>query len=474
MGNGPRGSCLRIWSAIGALSLIAAACTSSSEATGPTTIAADDLTTTESVAPTSTTSTTTPRTTTTEPEPAEYPPGVVWEQSVVSETRGLRVTTTEPTPDGWIVTAFAAAVSDATSMVFTSSDGTEWVRSDLPNATASTFVNDVVYGPAGYVAIGFAGRRCNGGCPAGDGVAWVSIDGKEWQLVEPGAMTGPNKIVPREIRVIDGRYVAVGNDQGDGTNQVIKVWSSADGFEWEETAVLDDPDWPVRTVEGFLAWNDGYLVTASAAVCAQPNRHAIFGWVWSIAYSETLAWSSPDGTEWTPIDLASDGLIEPLPEDACSGNGPADETKRAARGRMTGVGGRLIWTGGIADTMEMDASSGAWEPSEANIPSSVEDATHLWEFFLLSDDTGYIAATMAGRSNEVWVPLARSEDLVTWQDAMDDTTLFPPLGDEYSSFAGAIITTNGTELISVYQASTGTLGEEGPIMALVSRAAPIP
>ena len=467
----------RIVVAIVGISLIAAACAPSADPPGTTTAAAPDTTRT-TVAPATTTTTVAPTTTTTEPAPTEYPPGVVWEQSVVSDTVGRTTSAAKPTPTGWIITTNGTGVSSPEPAVFASTNAGEWTRVDLPLATAGTRVTDVVYGPAGYVAIGFAGERCTNGCRNGNGVVWLSQDGEDWELIEPPELTGPNKVTPRQIRVIDDRYVIVGRDEQNGTDWAAKVWSSTDGLTWELTALLDDPEWPIQGIDRFDEWDGGYVITSSRTPCSVPIVHSVFGWGQGLVRgTEAMAWASPDGIEWTEMDLAAMGLIERFSEDACTEPGYyTQEITDAAEGTMQGVGGRLIWEGGIADTMEMDAATGTWEPSPAALPASVVDRAELSgaPVHLLADDVGFVAATILGPYAAVWVPLARSQDLVTWQDWQSDTTEFPEMDDAFTSLGSTFVVTNGTELLTVYQGRTSYAGEEGPIMALISGTAPIP
>jgi hypothetical protein len=455
--------------------LVVAACGSSDEAS-PVASQPDSETsvTTEASTPS------TDATTTTEmPGPTEYPPGVIWEQSVVSDTIGRTVRAVEPTPTGWILATNTADVASPTPAVFTSTGGGEWTRSDLPLAGDSTWVIDVVYGPAGYVAIGFAGQDCRQGCRNGNGVVWVSEDAVTWELVEPVELSGPNKVRPRQVRVIDERYVIVGKDEQDGTDWVGKVWSSTDGLTWELNAVLDDPEWPIQGIKGFDEWDGGYVITSSRAPCSVPFVQGGFGWVQGfVGGVEAMAWVSPDGIEWTEMDLAAMGLIELFAEEACTTSGYfTTEVVTAADGTMQAVGGRLFWQGGITAAMELDAATSTWNPSTAVISSyvSAEATVAGTPVYLLADDQGFIAAAVADRfGDKVWVPFARSEDLVSWQDWDGETTLLPAMDDQYYSFDGTFVVSNGTELLAVYQGSTSRGGEEGPIMALISGTAPIP
>jgi len=385
----------------------------------------------------------------------------------------------EPTPTGWILATNATGATAPTPAVFTSTDGGEWNRVDLPLAGDSTWVYDVVYGPAGYVAIGFAGQGCEPGCRNGDGVVWVSDDAVTWELVEPVELSGPNKVRPRQVRVIDGRYVIVGQDQQDGIDWVGKVWSSSDGLTWELNAVLDDPEWPIQGIKGFDEWDGGYVITSSRAPCSVPFFKGSFGWVQGfVGGVEAKAWVSPDGFEWTEMDLAGLGLIELFAEDVCTTtNYFTAETNSAADGAMQAVGGRLFWQGGIVPAMELDAATDTWNPSTAVISPYVTRAAQgtATQMFLLDDTQGFITAAITDRfGDEVWVPVARSQDLVTWQDWDGKTTVLPAMADQYVSFGATFVVSNGTELLAVYQGRTSIYGEDGPIMALISGTAPIP
>ncbi len=460
--------------------LVVAACASSEE-TSPVVSqpGSETSVTTEASTSTTTATTTTATTTTVPPGPTEYPPGVIWEQSVVSDTIGRTVSAVEPTPTGWILTTNAADVTSPAPAVFTSTDGGEWNRVDLPLARDSTWVSDVVYGPAGYLAIGFAGEGCNGWCSNGNGVVWVSEDAVTWELVEPVELSGPNLVLPRQVRVIDERYVIVGTDQQDGIDWVGKVWSSTDGRTWELNAVLDDPEWPIQGIKGFDEWDGGYVITSSRAPCSVPFGSSSAGWVQGfVGGLEAMAWVSPDGIEWTEMDLAALGLIELFAEEACTTTGYFNtEVVDAADGTMQAVGGRLFWQGGVTAAMELDAVTNIWKQSTAVISPYVTGEARLagTPVFLFVDSEGFVAAAITDRNgDEVRVPVARSQDLGRWQDWNGEATLLPAMDDQYIAFGSTFVVSNGTELLAVYQGRTSTYGEDGPIMALISGTAPIP
>jgi hypothetical protein len=412
-------------------------------------------------------------TTTTTTEPTQYPPGVVWEQSFLSGADERTVTGVASTPDGWIVTTNRTDGVKEPS-IFVSTNGVDWTQNDLPTTTNMTSVNDVTFGPAGYVAIGFAGTGCNPGCVNGDGVVWVSPDGETWELIEPTVLTGPNKVVPHEIRTVDDRYVIVGKDQQDGVDQVFKVWSSTDGVDWEVTAVLDDPDWAMHVFRGFTEWDGGYVVTGSRAICRDPVYNDQGGWGYFITGQESKAWSSTDGVDWEEMDLTALGLIEPQDTETCDINDWAtDEAIAAANGEFESIGGRLFWNSGTGTDSEIDGATGVWGPTTRTIPESVAAAETTPRTVI--DDLGFVSVGLSGlQEDQVTIAMARSDDLMTWEDWSSRTTPLDPLVDSSVAISPAFVVSNGQEILIVFQSQTTTFFAPGPLTAAMSSTAPIP
>lgn len=447
--------------------LVAAACSPSADTPTTTTSGADATTTS---APTTTTQP--PTTTTTEPEPTEYPPGVVWEQAVVDDGDDRRISALELTPSGWMITANASELTaGAAPTIYRSPDGLTWERIDLPFSTTAAVVNDVVYGPAGYVAVGL-GAECNvAACPNSDGVVWLSIDGEKWEFVEPATLRGPNKVLPHAVRVIDDRYVMVGRDEQDGVDQVFKVWSSVDGRQWQLDAVLDDPEWAMKRFRGFVEWDGGYAITGSRAICRDPFRDDFYGWVYALTGAESKAWTSTDGAVWEELDLAGAGLIDAQDDETCDINEWAsDESIAAANGVFESIGGRLFWVLGTGEMFEADPETGTWGPTDRTVAPSVANATATAGTVM--DDFGFVSVGLNRVVDEkLDVAMERSDDLITWLNWTDETTSFDPVGERIQA---TFISTDGEWLLVVYQGQTSTASITTPITALVSATAPIP
>jgi hypothetical protein len=455
------------------LALVASACAPSDDTSQSalTTTTGSATATTDAASPTTTTE---PEpTTTTEPEPTEYPPGVVWEQSLLSGQGERTVTAAEFTPAGWLVTTYRGELPREPS-IHISKNGTAWTQVDLPTTGNGTRVTDVVHGPAGYVAVGFAGTGCNPSCVNGNGVVWTSPDAEAWTLVEPPALTGPNKVVPNEIRVIDGRYTIVGHDEQDGIDQVFKVWSSTDGHTWELTAVLDDQEWAMHVYRGFTEWDGGYVITGSRAICRDPTYNAqAGGWGYFITGRESKAWASPDGLEWEEMDLAQLGLIEPQDDETCDINVWAtDEAIAAGNGTFEGIGGRLFWNSGTGSISELELATGTWGPTTRTVPSAIAaaDAT----VGTVEDDLGFVSVGLTGLdADQVAVATARSDDLEAWDDWSSETTSLEPLGESSLEIRPSFIATNGPEILIVFQSQLASADRLGRVSAAFSAVAPI-
>ncbi len=461
----------RVATLVAALALVAAACSSSGDP-APATTAPTTATTTVPPVPT----TTVAPTTTLPPEPTEYPPGVVWEQSTVAED-SRAVASLQNLPAGWIATSATPDIVDRRPAVHISADGVEWTIVDLPTERAASEIQNVAYGPAGYVAIGFARNGCNAAyeaCTNGDGVVWVSDDAQTWEVVEPPELAGPNKVVPYVIRVIDDRYVIVGRDEQDGIDQVWKVWSSTDGREWELTAVLDDPDWPMMFVRSFIEWDGGYVISGIRAVCELPWKNPNHGWVYALTGLEAKAWSSADGVEWTEMDLAGNGLIEPQDTVGCKVQDFADEENEAnANGVFESFGGRLYWRSDSGAISEYDPAGDSWAPSSRTLPAAVLDARN--EVGTVEDDYGFLSVGLTGiNRDELTVTVARSDDLTTWEDLTGEATTFGPVPDDAAMFGPTLIASDGENAVVLYQFRSIETPQMTPITALVSTVAPIP
>ena len=159
-----------------------------------------------------------------------------------------------------------------TPFVWTSPDGTEWARANVPGVPVAF--------DGGYLAIGSDGLNT---------LVWVSDDGAAWTPVEDDTLlagdSGP--VAFYDAAAAGPGLVAVGaigfDDPSVTPPKYGSIWVSGDGIEWEEVAGL---------------WNEG--VTTFERISADPEtgRMLAFGW--------EATWWSDDGLTWQAVE-APDG-----------------------------------------------------------------------------------------------------------------------------------------------------------------------
>ena len=163
-------------------------------------------------------------------------------------------------------------------MLFRSDDGRQWERLVLQGAPGG-YVHSVAGGPLGYVVSADDG---------GQGVTWVSSDGRSWTRVAAAAMGDGT------AGVFDPQAVGVGW-VGLRSNAVPSpaFLSSSDGVGWTATVIKStDETIPLRLVAG--TW--GYLVQGIRS-CAPLS-----------SCPDPVSWWSGEGVNWTRI--ASDGPLK--------------------------------------------------------------------------------------------------------------------------------------------------------------------
>ena len=143
--------------------------------------------------------------------------------------------------------------------------------SSLPNQTV---MSDVTRVAAGYIAIGYVG-------PSWRGLAWTSPDGEAWAVhpVGAAAFTFPAGLAVGS----DGTIVGVGRS---GPRPV--AWTSRDGAAWTDHVVpVLGTDGVAERMTTVTTGPDGFLAGGSVGP-ETLGRHARF-------------WQSPDGAAWTPV-----------------------------------------------------------------------------------------------------------------------------------------------------------------------------
>jgi hypothetical protein len=259
-----------------------------------------------------------------------------------------------------------------------SPDGATWTvidddgEFDAAPGCASTTLEDVAAGPAGFVAVGAEWGEGSCGQHA---AAWWSADGVNWmRAVDPGGHA-----MHAVVQTKDG-FAAAGAGTADANEGArAAAWWSADGQAWTQADAIDG-------VDGFY----GAEIKALAV-----DTHGVAAVGYSIN-TETgalapAAWRSGDGLTWTRADaegLAGVSAQEPAEP---SGTGPGAVRMAYADGLIATDGG-LIATG-VATTMEpgADGSTTDLEPWRYQLWTATAD-----ESWARLPDT---AAPIAGDGN---------------------------------------------------------------------------
>jgi hypothetical protein len=118
------------------------------------------------------------------------------------------------------------------SVVWTSADGITWTRlSHNQELLGDSVMYDLIHGPAGYLAVGWA-------LPRNDpetSIYWLSANGRDWARVQlPGEL---QETLPAALLIDDsGYYVSVMYRDGEGPD-----WASSDGITWIQVPVGSFP-----------------------------------------------------------------------------------------------------------------------------------------------------------------------------------------------------------------------------------------
>ncbi len=219
----------------------------------------------------------------------------------------------------------AGNAGDDVSDVWSSTDGTDW---SLLTADAgfsprrwfgSTWFDDRLWIAGGILGTGGANH---------DDV-WFSYDGATWSEAEPSSSTHFAARHAPSLLAHDGRLWVIAGE-GPNCNTRSDVWSSADGYDWEQ--VTADAGFTSRDWHG--------------AVVFQDRMWIIGGLHRSAACSETYlsdVWSSADGVEWR---------LE------------AEDVFPARGGHATAVFDEKIWVIGGTNSWPAATQSDVWYSSD--------------------------------------------------------------------------------------------------------------
>jgi hypothetical protein len=225
-----------------------------------------------------------------------------------------------------------------------SSDGIHWAAPttvDTAGIVGSIEITEIVEGPSGLLALGYpVGDTCGG--PPTVVALWTSPDGGNWRRVDL-----PKDFRTGQVHTIDGGsagFIATGS-RADGTTQAL--WTSSDGRGWTSRP-LPKVSNGTLVLDGATSFGGGFVLAGGVlgeGECGGPAHiHAAAWWsadgvAWSRSTlagsmtaanaaigvqaisdrvvvvtqtspdgSKLLAWTSSDGRSWTAVHTPSDQL----------------------------------------------------------------------------------------------------------------------------------------------------------------------
>lgn len=172
-------------------------------------------------------------------------------------------------------------------------------------------------GPEGYVVIG---RRIEPDSSSYERFAFASADGREW--VERAAPFGEDDqtfIWDVPVTSHGGNWLATLGDRND----VITLYSSADGLEWTAGGTIQGPQRSLASPGLFEEIGDELIYSPGATVSE---------------FGTPGTFSSTDGTTWSPVEAFADAFLGQL----AVGDGV-----KAVTGTIRGTGDSATSVGGI-------------------------------------------------------------------------------------------------------------------------------
>ena len=216
--------------------------------------------------------------------------GETWEPLETGLPSDLSIVAIEEGPAGYLLVGGQGAETNPT--LWLSTDALTWeLVHEFTQDQQFVQLHDGDGGAEGYVVIG---RRIEHDSSSYERFAFASADGRHW--VETAAPFGPD----------DQTYVweVAVSSHGDGwlatlgrRDEATSLWSSADGLAWSETGSLDTPELSLSSAGLFEEVGDELILSPGATVTE---------------FGTPGAWSSTDGTTWSPVDLGADAWLGEL------------------------------------------------------------------------------------------------------------------------------------------------------------------
>jgi hypothetical protein len=158
-------------------------------------------------------------------------------------------------PDGFVAVGIDAGEPRERAAVWVSSDGVEWNRIADKVIFVDARMRDVVWSPEGAVFVAVGGLES-------EGAVWVSPDGSAWERVAVLPFAGPGGGIEVEAVASDaGGLVAVGREWLSEGASIPAVWTSLDGSEWDRVEPGPQGMGDESAMIGFLSiGGSGFLV----------------------------------------------------------------------------------------------------------------------------------------------------------------------------------------------------------------------
>jgi hypothetical protein len=187
--------------------------------------------------------------------------GLLWEWSPISEVDASLAGLTSISADttgrtvvvGWATTA--DGIRDGRA--YYSDNGYTWSPAADQSIFAGTVVRKVVYGPSGWVALGWSdGSQADAVRPV---VEWVSGDGTNWTRVSGVPIRGTSAM----LIATAGGYVMSGSAIKTGDVDQPPIWYSTDGLAWNRATTTDNTAQKLGALSSLTLVGSGTLVGLS-------------------------------------------------------------------------------------------------------------------------------------------------------------------------------------------------------------------
>ena len=217
-------------------------------------------------------------------------------------------------------------------VAWTSLDGDRWTLVEMGRVapTEPGFAVAVVSAPGGLVAVGRSARRP---------IAWTATDGSAWASRDVPIVDAADSW-SRMTTVASGPLgiLAGGSVGPELLERTARFWRSTDGVTW--TAVADDRAFAGAEVSAILPVDNGWLAVGRLGTGQRSTA--------------SVAWRSPDGERWTRVDdpALTKGLVRSL--------------VRAGDGSIVAVGSEADEIGAYVWRSTDEGRSWVLEPEEAS------------------------------------------------------------------------------------------------------------